>query len=176
MIVYFDMDGVLSDLDGMLAKFANVPLSKIQDDPDFRLGVVKKSVGERSLMHWTSLPALHKDSWKSLMGELKGRGHDLNILTSYGSWDPLVVGPLAHLGKTMWLHNHYGDLFGDGTLSDFNGVEKCNQKRFFADTDSILIDDQEGNISSFRSRGGGSILYSQSSHEGCLRSIREAIL
>jgi len=173
--VYFDMDGVLSDLDGDLAKTAQVPLGKILSDPQFRLGVVKQRVATTGLLHWVGLKPLHPHLWKALMRNLREEGHTLEILTSYGSWDPLEVGPSAHLGKCQWLRQHYGDIFAEGVVTNFNGVETCDQKQFFAAPDSILIDDQIDNIEQFRNAGGKGVWYCGDHHKESLKSLRAAL-
>ena len=159
MLIYVDMDGVLSDLDGYLAEYAGVPLQKIKFDRVFRDGVVRRSVGAKGLLHWQNLKALDLEFWRGKMSDWHSQGHSIEILTSYGSWDPLHVSPMAHMGKTIWMRTYYGDLFEAGVLSGFNGVEKCGHKGFFSRPGSLLVDDQEGNCEDFSRGGGSSILY-----------------
>ena len=159
MLIYFDMDGVLSDLDGYLADFAGTSLQEIQSDQDFRFKVVQDSVLQQSFSHWLGLKALQKSSWKSLMRRLRSLGHELEILTSYGSWDPLVVGPRAHTGKIRWLEMHYSDIFEEKVLTGFNGVETCKQKQFYSQPGSVLVDDQPSNVEEFNNGFGTAFLF-----------------
>jgi hypothetical protein len=159
MLIYVDMDGVLSDLDGYLADYAEVPLHRIKFDREFRAGVVRKSFNSKGLLHWHSLKPLDRDFWHSKMREWHEAGHRIEILTSYGSWDPLHVSPMAHMGKTTWMRTHYGDLFEAGVISGFNGVEQCGQKGFFAERGALLVDDQEENCEDFICEGGEAVLY-----------------
>lgn len=174
MKIYVDMDGVLSDLDGSLAVWGGVSLNFVRSNFDFRESLIRNRVSRMGLSHWESLLPLNKEKWKSDLRALKKAGHEIEILTSYGTWDPLEIGPLSHQGKCNWLRSNYGDLFAKGVLTGFNGVEKCTDKSLFSKPGTLLIDDSPKNIEEFMRGQGRAILYRTESHETCASNINQA--
>ena len=175
MIVYFDMDGVLTDLNGMLAKKAGVERSAMAD-PAFRSEWIHRSLAEDQAAHWRDIPANRLKEFKAAMGWLRRiKGHDIEILTSYGQATLADCGAKAHAGKVGWLTAHYLEEFQERLITRFNGVQSCWQKKFFATPGSLLIDDQAENVEQWRSAGGVAILYDLEHHARFPTELEQAL-
>ena len=174
MKIYVDMDGVLSDLDGALCLFGGVSRSVLQN-PNLRQSLIQARVSSMGLSHWESLKPLNPGLWDKDLRELRKAGHEIEILTSYGSWDVLEVGPKSHQGKCNWLRAHYSALFAEGVITGFNGVEKCWQKRLFSESGTYLLDDSEENVKGFLLGGGSAWTYSAEKHSEALNEVRKSI-
>lgn len=170
MKIYVDMDGVLSDLDGSLAVWGGVSLNFVRSNLDYRESLIRDRVSRMGLSHWESLTPLNQEKWRFDLRALKEAGHEIEILTSYGTWDSLEIGPLSHQGKCNWLKSNYGDLFKEGVLTGFNGVERCTDKSLFSKPGTLLIDDSPKNVSEFSEGFGIAFLYSENRHSEVLRS------
>lgn len=164
MKIYLDMDGVLSDLDGALCLFGGVSQETLQDAEE-RQSLIRARANSMGISHWETLKPLNQGSWKRTLREIRKEGHEIEILTSYGTWDCLEVGPKSHQGKCNWLRVYYGDLFKEGVLTGFNGVERCWQKRLFSEPGTLLLDDSPQNIEDFHRGQGKALLYRADSHE-----------
>lgn len=185
MLVYIDMDGVLSDLDGAVSRRANIPPNRLLDFREERSQAILESIQALGEKHWTGLKPLNKADWRERMVKWKSYGHELEILTSYGIRGPLQVQgaplpklaleALAHKGKADWMWDHYGELFEFGVLSNFNGVGNCHLKARLAGHNTLLIDDQWENVEEFRRRGGDAILYSAYKHDSIMAMIEEEL-
>ena len=169
MKIYLDMDGVLSDLDGALALFGGVDLSTVQKDAILRNRLIRERVSKLGLEHWESLEPLNKEQWEKDLRSISWG--EVEILTSFGTWNPLEIGPLSHQGKCNWLKTHYGNFFDEGIISGFNGVEKCEHKELFSGLNTCLIDDAQENCSRFSRRLGVAFLYTQENHSEVISKI-----
>ncbi len=174
MKIYLDMDGVLSDLDSALCLFGGVSIRALQDS-DLRQGLIRARVASMGLSHWESLKPLNPDLWERDLRELRKAGHEIEILTSYGSWDALEIGPKSHQGKCNWLRAHYSALFDENVITGFNGVERCWQKRLFSEFGTYLLDDSEENVKGFLLGGGSARIYSAEKHSETLSEVRKSI-
>ena len=143
MKIYFDMDGVLSDLYGTISKAWGIPQEEIFDHSEeatqrYRIWVLEPP-GATEI--FASLPPLHLEDIKSLMVELNLRGHSVEILSSLGISQEFQQGPAVQAGKERWLQEHLGDFLESGILRKINFVNNGSEKKAFANGDSILIDD-----------------------------------
>lgn len=159
MIIYFDLDGVLTDYDGQLAAENNLTREQVVLDRELRRSLENTRKTRMGLDHYRTLKPHNLLGFKSLMRSLFSLGHTQEILTSYGDVQPLETGVIAHTGKQAWLKQHYADIFEEGVISRFNGVVSCSQKRFYGRPGSFLIDDQEDNIRDFAANGGSVFHY-----------------
>jgi FMN phosphatase YigB (HAD superfamily) len=187
MLIYLDMDGVLTDLDENVAQRADVSMQKMAD-PVIRTQLIRNSIQSRWLGHWTELGAPNKAAWRRLIRRWTSAGHKVEILTSYGTsnfgmhhegegYPPPAMGAIAHMGKVRWLLNHYAQEFPgpgqryNGSITGFNGVEKCEQKAHFAGPDRLLIDDQPENVEQFKAAGGRAVLYERVHHDELMDAL-----
>lgn len=170
MKIYLDMDGVLSDLDGALALFGGVDLNTLQKDETLRSRLIRERVSKLGLDHWESLEPLNKELWEKDLRSIAWG--NVEILTSYGTWKSLEIGPMSHQGKCNWLKAHYGNLFDEGIISGFNGVEKCENKELFSGVNTCLIDDSQENCKRFSRRLGVAFLYTQKNHSEIICKIK----
>lgn len=170
MKIYLDMDGVLSDLDGALCLFGEVSRETLRDEA-LRQTLIRERAKSLGLLHWESLAPLNRASWEKDLRVLHAYGNDIEILSSYGTWDPLEVSPMSHQGKCNWLRTYYGGLFTEGIISGFNGVEKCGSKKLFSLPGTLLIDDSPDNVAAFKSRGGEAFLYRADAHSTILTQV-----
>lgn len=168
MKVYFDMDGVLTMLDQLLADN--------RGETESREEVITRLCEERG-HHWIFenapvSPTLGE--MKSLMREIKAKGHQVEILTSLGlpSKDhPGCAGRIE--GKRVWLGKHLSNELIDGIVSEVHMVHSCELKGNFGETSSILIDDQyDPNIVSFEANSGIGVHYGLSNHDKCVEKVR----
>jgi hypothetical protein len=173
--VYFDMDGVLTDLDGMLAAKAGVHRDAMKDSA-FRSTWINRSIGEDQVAHWRDIPANRHGEFRAVMSWLRLRGVTIEILTSYGLSTMGDCGALAHTGKVKWLTAHYLAEFQNKTISRFNGVQNCWQKQHFAAPTSILVDDQPENVAQWRAAGGVAVLYNLEHHDVFIDEFERIIL
>lgn len=173
MIVYFDMDGVLADLDGMLCVQGRTSRDALKDR-SLREVLISKSVKADPSSHYRDIPASRNVEFKSLMRRLTESGVRVEILTSYGESAEPDRGVSAHAGKVAWLSAYYHS--EPPLISRFNGVQNCHQKQFFASPRSILVDDQEENIRQWKEAGGVGILYSIDRHEEAISELERALL
>lgn len=172
--VYFDMDGVLTDLDGMLAAKAGVHRDAMKDSA-FRSLCINKSIAEDQVAHWRDIPANRHGEFRAVMSWLRLKDVTIEILTSYGLSTMADCGALAHAGKVKWLTAHYLAEFQDKTISRFNGVQNCWQKQHFATPTSILVDDQEENVEQWRAAGGRAIRYDLEHHDDFIEEFERLI-
>lgn len=107
MIAYFDMDGVLVDLYGVLGRAWGVDPHSLKDHAGDTPDKYRKWVWENGgpLRAFEGLPPLHLEKMKGFMRELKGQGHCLEILSSVGDYEPFHQGVM--LAKRGWLLSVY---------------------------------------------------------------------
>jgi len=166
LIIYWDMDGVLTDLYGTLATHHGVGRDFLHADDDRCHELYTDWAHSRGGLDvsFTEIAANQLSDMRRLMQDLHLRGHRQEILTSYGVYDALEMGALIHMGKRLWLLEHYRDYFEQGVLSGFNGVAHSRLKALFAGPRTVLIDDSPENVKSFCQAGGEGVLYSLADH------------
>lgn len=170
--VYFDMDGVLADLDAAIYQYAveshgvTAPLSELREEAESvhtYYVLRRKELGMYE--SFASLAPNRLDEMRTVMRQLHAEGIVVEILTSYGLRDAIEMGSEVHRGKSDFMREHYGDLFEDGTITRFNGVSKGSQKQFYATRESILIDDWSRNINEWRATGAPAVHYHMGRHD-----------
>lgn len=178
--IYFDMDGVISDVDGTIAEALRVDVATIEADRAFRTDCYKRWA--EMLCYnleegFAALKVHHLQETKDVMRTLVSKGHRVELLTSLGvarglfPMDVLTLGAQIHRGKTRWLGKHYGDLFEEGVIHRFNVVVNCDQKKHLAEPRAVLVDDQGENVEGFISRGGYGVHYSYRRRDECLQQL-----
>ena len=173
--VYLDLDGVLTDLNGMLAKKAGVPREEM-GDATLRTFWINKSTSEDQVAHWRDIPPNRVPEFRAIMSWLQLHRVNVEILTSYGIATMGDCGALAHAGKVKWLMEHYLTEFQDKMISRFNGAQECWQKQFYAMPGALLVDDQPENCEGFRAAGGRAILYDLTRHDDFVIEFERTIL
>lgn len=178
--IYFDMDGVISDVDGTIAEALGVDVAEIEADRAFRTDCYKRWA---ELLNYNleegfaGLKVHHLEETKGTMRTLVSRGHRVELLTSLGvhrglfPMDVLTLGTQIHRGKTRWLGRNYSDLFNEGVIHRFNVVVNCDQKAALAGPWAVLVDDQGENVEGFISRGGYGVHYSYRRRDECLQKL-----
>lgn len=159
-IVYVDMDGVLADMFGQVAKHHGVShwrkarkVGKVEQ--------VAKHPGFFSRLR--PLP----EAGKIIMGVLRAAGQ-YSILSS-----PLLSRvEQSSAEKTEWLQRHLKKHPPASILFDHNKEKYARQSD---GTPNILIDDYETNINLWRARGGIGILYEPDGAEQALRELGAAL-
>ena len=168
--VYFDMDGVLVDLYGALAKAWGVPPQSLWDhDSDtqrrYELWIEQSGGAEEA---FAGLPPNQHAEMHQTMVLLHSEGHRVEILTSLGASAEFDKSLGIEAGKQRWLQTHYPDLLEKGVLSGFNGVRQGGDKANFAHDRALLIDDSPYVLEPFRAAGGHVAHYRQQDHRRCM--------
>jgi hypothetical protein len=146
--IYVDMDGVLTDFESQVKKTIGKPSSELEiHGDDFFWGEVKKQGFE----FWSKMPQT-KD-FSTLWNFLKP--FNPSILSAPASRIDFCVD-----GKKEWIKNNIGTV-----RSIF---VKASNKKDFATSNSILIDDLEKNINDWKDSGGIGIL-----HKSANQTIKE---
>jgi hypothetical protein len=175
MQVYFDMDGVLADLDGALAAEASISVNEVRNDRSLRRQLIDDRRTRLGTEHYTTLEPMKADEFRSLFRELAGNDIGVHILTAA---DVLKASDVTtvYMGKHLWLRKYYGDLLDDRTISGIhivtNGEEKARQQ---GRPGSILVDDEVMNTIYWRGTGGDVIDYQDENHEACVRALRSMV-
>lgn len=171
MIVYFDMDGVLTCLDELI--------EELRLDGEERGQAITRICEERG-HSWLfeNAPVSPKiEDFKTLMRELVAGGHKVEILTSLGlpSEDhPGVPGRVE--GKKSWLGKYLSNELIDKVITKVNMVHSCELKGELGGSNSILIDDQlVPNIELFRKNRGIGIHYNANFHDKCIEELWEVL-
>lgn len=176
MIVYWDMDGVLADLEGAISSYTDTPRGALLANAEQSHEVYLARREDLGLYEsFRCLEPLNLESIRDIMRRIHKRGHVNQILTAYGVQTPLEMGDEVHRGKADFLREHYGDLFEDGTIFRFNGVAKGHQKSFYATAESILIDDWGRNVEGFRKAGGFAVHYDSNNHDACMIELLDRL-
>lgn len=157
---YFDMDNVLTDLDGYLQNRFKV-----------------ESVDERLYKQWRHIvieepdfflclpPSPHLEEMKEFMGMMKEHGIIVSTLTSLGGLHHDIN---IHSQKHKWLEKHEIEI-------EFLAVNHCYQKQFLAHDKAFLIDDMPSNIEQFTDMGGQGIVYSFDTHAEAMKKLRKLV-
>jgi 5'(3')-deoxyribonucleotidase len=144
MKVYLDMDGVIADFIGkMIENYPNETEASFRKIPDDKFWPMVMAIDD----FWHDLPLMPdaKNMFKFLY-----HNYDLEILSSPSKHDSRSL-----LGKHYWLNKH----FSKTKYSYERNFVRAKNKKDFADSNSILIDDLEKNIKEFKSAGGHGILF-----------------
>lgn len=161
MTVYFDMDGVLSDLYGAISQAWGIPPEEItghsEETSRRYFKWVLEPPGAEEI--FATVPPLHLEEMRSLMVELSSRGYTLGILSSLGVSPEFSQGAPIRAGKERWLREHYGDFLENGILSEVHFVNSGGHKKDFAGEGHILVDDTYYIVESFIAAGGKGVHY-----------------
>lgn len=183
--VFVDMDGVLCDFVGGLARRWVLDPEETKKtwptgsyDILFGLQIASKIQTRRQLKasnrtlwdsikgdwkFWYNLPKL--DSGEYLIHLLDNLGISWSIVTC-PSYDPDCL-----KGKVMWLQHHFG--------KDFRNYFICTQKDLLAGADRVLVDDKGLNTEEFTAAGGLGVLWPQpwnSNHGQNYKDILEHLM
>lgn len=164
--VYFDMDGVLTNLYSHILEYMDKPFSKERVRPWLIANITEQSLFE------IIPPNPNLDEIIDLMDDLGD--YDVEILTSLGG---MVEGGLRNEiidQKIAWLKKHLGKRTYS-MLTAFNAVDDCQDKAAYASNNRFLIDDRSFIINDFQIAGGNGYHYGNDRHESSLEAI-EAIL
>ena len=160
-VVYLDMDGVLADMFGEVAKQEGAPhwrkARKIKD----RIDQVAKNPG-----FFEELPPL-PNAGKLIKGVVQQAG-GFSILSS-----PLMSRvEQSSEEKADWINRYLSKYPIESVLFDHRKEKYARQ----ADgTPNILIDDWESNIKLWEANGGIGILYKDRDYESALKKLRYAL-
>lgn len=161
MKIFFDMDGVLSDLYGAISQAWGIPPEEITGHSEATsrryYAWVLEPPGAEEI--FASLPPLHLEEMRGLMLKLASRGHELAILSSLGVSTEFSHGPVIRAGKERWLQTHFGDFIERGVLGEIHFVDSGGHKRDFAGEGRILVDDTGHIVDSFIAAGGKGVHY-----------------
>jgi len=160
-VVYVDMDGVLADMFGQVAKHHGVSHWRKARKDKSKLDQIAKNPG-----FFKSLRPL-ENAGLLLRGILKAVGK-YSILSA-----PLQSRvEQSSAEKTEWLHRHLQKNPPESVVFDKNKERYAVQAN---GTPNILIDDFETNIKLWRARGGIGILYTPDNVEVALQQLEKAI-
>jgi hypothetical protein len=159
--IYFDMDGVLSDLYGAISAAWGIPPQEITGHSEatsrrYYTWVLEPPGAEEI---FAALPPLHLEEMRALMLELSSRGHELAILSSLGVSSEFSHGPVIKAGKLRWLQTHFGDFIESGVLGDLHFVDSGSHKKEFAGEGRLLVDDTAHLVDAFIEAGGLGVRY-----------------
>lgn len=171
--VYLDMDGVLTDLDGMLAERAGMTREEVKDPANWA-EAYQLSLDDGEALHWARIPP-NSPGFHTLIRWCHERSINVEILTSYGQATVRDCGAQAHKSKVEWLTRNYLSEFQNKRITRFNGVQSWTQKKFYATSRSLLVDDQARNVFQFRDAGGRAILYNRERHSEFLAEFLTVI-
>lgn len=149
MKLLIDMDGVLCDFEGRVAKlFGKTPVWNGSQNICEALGISKSNLWstiKSDKYFWENLEPL---PWKDELINLAiSYADDVYICTSPGISDPVTLA-----GKANWINNNLPKRF----RQDF---VMTHHKHLLASEDVYLIDDSEKQCQSFNAAGGISILF-----------------
>lgn len=156
--IYFDMDGVLVDLDRRLSMIIGKDIRDEAPAHDPKSDeFVKQLIRDNLQKNVFALapPTLNFPKFKWLMEELQ-KNVSVEILSSCMEAKSY---PEIKRQKIQWLQMHgLGNFTANFTVS---GKAKAN----FADAYSVLVDDMAENCKSFRAKGGYAIVYLHNNFE-----------
>lgn len=153
-VVYLDMDGVICDFQ---KEYSCIAL------PD---GKEKFDWAVRGHQIFEKLDWMPNGEW--LIGLLNMLDCEVEILSSTGTHDAQLAS-LAAAQKMKWLSDN-GVSYGQ------NFVNSWSHKQHFAKSHTIMIDDREDVIETFRAKGGLGVLYKDSDWHDMDYKIRQAVV
>ena len=143
--IYVDLDGVLCDFEKSVNKISPGILKRHNNDELWDI------INKEGSKFWENL------DWMPEGKKLWERIKNLNPIilsahpeTKYGE----QIANQAITGKRLWIKNNLGGNFSDTAI-----ISTRDQKKNYANTNSILIDDMTKNINEFRDNGGIGILH-----------------
>lgn len=152
--VYFDMDGVLADFEGMVFKKTGCT----RDDL-YAMGLEKadtlvdRLVGSDPAWFTDLEPTRYFKAMIEFMEFLNAAGVEVNILTSMGNDFYNDFDVTTHMAKADWLdYQEVSEL-----IKNMCTVPRCYMKQYYAEPDALLIDDKQSNCEQFSANGGVSI-------------------
>ena len=150
-IVYLDMDGVLSNLDAGLVKFAGTQYV-LEDRKQFYIDHLSEYVAANGFYTQPQMPAA-KYLVTSLLHYAKEMEFTLAILTSTGQY----YSPASTIAdqKHKWLETEFPELADAPFITVAGGKLKAKM----AHENAYLIDDHEANCQAFRDAGGKAWVY-----------------
>lgn len=161
-VVYVDMDGVLADMFGEVARREGAPhwrkARKIKD----RIDQVARQPG--FFLDLKPLP----NAARLLRGIVKIAG-EFSILSS-----PMMSNvEQSTREKTEWLDHYLQNYQPDSVLFDHHKEKFAQQPD---ETPNILIDDWEANIRLWEANGGIGILYTDENYDRVLKQLKQALM
>jgi hypothetical protein len=158
--VYFDCDGVLTDLD----RYVKSQLLEQLSEHDFKMWLRERIDKDKIFENLPSNPFLCH--FKNLIEYLQSNDVICSTLTSLG-------GNAHHTNiysqKKKWLENHYLDHL------NFLVVEECHQKALLSHKGAFLIDDKHSNVNEFNAGLGTAIIYDNQDHHKAFTKILDAL-
>lgn len=152
--VYFDMDGVLADFNRELETTTGKTISEIRSMPfEEAEELVVGLIASNPEFFANLQPTRYFECMVDFMKYLAEQGVEVNILTSMGRDFYKDLDVTTHKAKSEWLEK-YGL---SGIVSNMCTVPKCSMKQYYAEPNSMLIDDKKSNCEEFSAKGGVSI-------------------
>lgn len=152
--VYFDMDGVLADFDRELETITGKTISEIRSMPfEDAEELVVGLISSNPEFFANLQPTRYFEGMVDFMKYLVDQGVEVNILTSMGRDFYKDFDATTHKAKSEWLEK-YGL---SEIVSNMCTVPKCCMKQYYAEPNSMLIDDKKSNCQEFSAKGGVSI-------------------
>jgi len=146
--IYCDLDGVLCDFDAQLKNIGIGDGYKYEEK--YGAEAFWGLIGSHGVDWWAKMPWM--PDGKKLWDYIKDR--KVKILSK-----PARTLPESRVGKHEWIKNNLGEFVE--FMFSYNKEE-------YADSNSILIDDQENNIKKWKQAGGIGIL-----HKSAIATIKE---
>ena len=146
--VYLDMDGVLADFDKRFTDLAGIGPREFEDKYgknrfwDF-------IDEEHKLKFWIGIPVM--PGAKSLVDYVKP--YDYEILSAPS------MKKQSRLGKSLWVKNHIGDVFGSKPIINFRQAKEKHLVKPQLSKFDILVDDRADTINRWDAAGGTGILF-----------------
>ncbi len=140
--IYLDMDGVLCDIAERIYRETQLNIKDLEESQ------VKDVLKNTPNFFRTMLPT---EFFDELVEACLAKGVKVAILTSVGKWDPADV--ISQ--KKAWILENFGDV-------EFHNVYTSKEKAFFANENTLLIDDREKSLIPFGKAGGKTAKYENS--------------
>lgn len=171
--IYFDMDGVVSDLDTTTLKLLAKDGMHYDDISEARewdgLQPWFKHKAESTDFFALLEPSPYLNEMQDIILSLHGKGNNVQFLTSYGN---LKNSHMKRM-KMYWLEKNLPLVWDSPGVFLFNGVNDCTDKQLYARRNTFLIDDQFSNCKDFVKSGGASYNYNFNCHDEFLKLMRK---